>query len=117
MSGRLERDIQAATTKESIFLGLLPIRINVVGRKGWPDYGYLYRGRICFIEFKKPGEKPEPLQLYVHKQLRESGAEVFVVDNEDYGTTLLKEWKRHVDQELERLRPSNGGDARSGSHL
>ncbi len=108
MRSRLERDIQEAVTKAATELELLPIRINVVGRKGWPDYGYVYSGRILFIEFKRPGERPEPLQDYVHKTLRKVGATVFVIDHEDYGVTLIKEWKREVDRELERLRQSGG---------
>ena len=98
MSSRLEREVQEKVTWEATSIGLVPIRINVVGRKGWPDYGYIYKGRICFVEFKKPGEKPEPLQAHVHNILRDAGCDVFVVDNEDYGATLLQEWKRHADK-------------------
>jgi hypothetical protein len=108
---RLEKDIQSEVTLEATYLGLIPIRINVVGRKGWPDYGYLYYGRICFIEFKRPGEKPEPLQLHVHGVLNRALAQTFIVDNADYGKTILKEWKRGVDTELARLRQSDNRDA------
>jgi len=117
MSSRLEREIQEGVTIWANYEGLISIRINVVGRKGWPDYGYLYRGRICFIEFKRPGEKPTPLQAHVHEELRKAGACVFVVDNEDYGITLLEEWTYNVDKELERLRQGNSGNSRPGPHL
>lgn len=103
MYSRLERDIQANVTKEAIRLNLVPIRINVSGRKGWPDYGYMYWGRIAFIEFKRPGERPDPLQAHVHKILNCANIPVFVVDNEDYGNTLLKEWKNAIDRERETL--------------
>ena len=111
---QLEREIQTKVTNEAILFNLVPIRINVTGRKGWPDYGYIYKGYICFIEFKRPGEKPEPLQLHVHGILNKAGTPVFVVDNEDYGITILKEWRRDVDKKLERLRQSYSEYSRSG---
>jgi hypothetical protein len=113
---QLERDIQANVTKESTSLGLIPIRINVSGRKGWPDYGYMYMGRIAFIEFKRPGERPDPLQAHVHKLLNAAQIPVFVVNNEDYGNTLLKEWKHAVDGErkaLDELRSKSGQNRRN----
>jgi hypothetical protein len=111
MPSRLEQEIQTNVTNEARKLQLIPIRLNVTGRKGWPDYGYMHQGRICFVEFKRPGEKPEPLQLHVHDMLRLAQFDVFVVDNEDYGNTLLKEWKRHVDKELERICDGHGDNA------
>lgn len=104
---KLEADIQREVTDEAVLFNLIPIRINVTGRKGWPDYGYIYNGRICFIEFKRPGEVPEPLQDYVHKLLNAAGTPVFVVNNADYGITLLKGWKYDVDSELAGLRHRN----------
>lgn len=104
---RLESDIQAETTRAAVSIGLLPIRINVVGRKGWPDYGYGYKGHMCFIEFKRPGERPEPLQEHVHQILRAELFPVFVVSNADYGITLLKEWKHDIDasETVAKVRP------------
>lgn len=104
MSSRLERDIQLEVTNFAEDIRLLPIRLNVVGRKGWPDYAYGYRGHLCFVEFKRPGEKPEPLQKHVHDRLRSYEFDVFVVDNSDYGETLLKEWKLYVDSKLDGVR-------------
>lgn len=39
------------------------------------------RGRVVLMEWKAPGEKPSPQQLVRHRQLREAGVEVYVVDN------------------------------------
>lgn len=102
-----ESYIQTKVTEFAVTLGLIPLRIAVTGRKGWPDYGYMYRERIYMIEFKRPGEKPEPLQSYVHKILRDAGCSVSVVDNIDYGESILKEWKTHVDSELATIRRHN----------
>lgn len=91
----LESEIQEKVTLYATHIGLLPIRINVVGRKGWPDYGYGYKSKMCFVEYKKPGEKPEPLQDHVHEILREAGFAVFVVDNVEQGKACLLKWRNH----------------------
>jgi hypothetical protein len=94
-----ESEIQNKVTEHATYAGLVPIRLNVAGRKGWPDYGYGYMGRMCFIEFKKPGEKPTPLQEYVHGQLRLAQFEVYVIDDIEYGRETLNNWKRMVEHE------------------
>jgi hypothetical protein len=92
-----ESEIQEKVTKWAYFNGLLPVRINVTGRKGWPDYGYGYKAHMCFIEFKRPGAKPEPLQAHVHGVLKEYGFKVYVVDDIDVGIKLLENWKNGID--------------------
>jgi len=95
-----ESEIQEKVTLYATSIGLIPVRINVTGRKGWPDYLYGYRGKVLFIEYKRPGEKPEPLQEYVHSQLREQWFPVLVVDNVERGKEILKHWKESVDESI-----------------
>ena len=53
------------------------------GTSGWPDRIVLLPGsRFAFVEVKAPGEKPRPLQLHRHKQLRKLGFKVYVLDDE-----------------------------------
>ena len=96
----LESDVQEEVTSFAESIDLVSVRINVVGRKGWPDYAYGYEGRMCFVEFKKLGETPEPLQLFVHDRLRAHGFSVFVVDNADQGVALLTNWKRQINESI-----------------
>lgn len=103
MGSRLEHDIQTEVSDFATSINLIRVRLNVTGRKGWPDYLYGYKGRVCFVEFKRPGCKPEPIQDHVHTMLRAAGFWVFVVDNADYGMSLLKEWKYAIDREQESL--------------
>lgn len=57
---------------------------------GLPDYIiWLRGGRPILIEFKRPGGKPTPLQLTTHKQLKELGYEVYVIDSVEEGKRLL----------------------------
>ena len=60
--------------------GLCPKFVSP-GMDGMPDRLILMPGgRLAFVELKAPGNKPRPLQLCRHDQLRELGFEVFVLD-------------------------------------
>lgn len=54
----------------------------IAGSVGWPDRIVLLPdGKIGFVEVKAPGQKPRPIQLYRHKQLRSLDQQVFVLDD------------------------------------
>lgn len=65
--------------------------LKIQAAKGWPDR-LLVWGRhdapanYIWIEWKRPGEKPRPAQLHIHKILRAMGADVRVYD--DYRVAL-----------------------------
>lgn len=52
-------------------MGLLP---------GIPDFCILHSNNMFFIEFKKPGEKPNDKQLRIHDKINKCGFTVYVVD-------------------------------------
>lgn len=51
------------------------------GTDGVPDRIVLLNGQIIFVELKRPGETPRPLQLKRHAQLHRLGFEVAVLDS------------------------------------
>lgn len=52
------------------------------GIDGMPDRMVLLPGgRIGFVEVKTPGQKPRPLQVRRHEQLRMLGFKVYVLDD------------------------------------
>ena len=54
------------------------------GFDGMPDRVVLLpHGKIGFVEVKRPGEQPRPLQKARHKILGELGFLVFVLDGEE----------------------------------
>lgn len=59
------------------------------GENGYPDRVFLKNGRHIYIEFKAPGKKVRPLQSHRIKELREQGAEVYVIDDVEAGQTIL----------------------------
>lgn len=54
------------------------------GFDGMPDRVVLLpHGKIGFVEVKRPGEQPRPLQKARHRILRKLGFLVFVLDGEE----------------------------------
>jgi hypothetical protein len=84
-----ESDIEGEVTSWAEGLGALHLKLNVRGRKGWPDHIYLFHGKVVLMEFKLPGEGPEPIQTYVHTRLQMIGFKVWVMDNVKQAKTVL----------------------------
>ena len=60
------------------------LKFTSPGMRGVPDRICLFPGqKIIFVEVKAPGETPEPLQIKRHKELRELGFTVLVIDSEE----------------------------------
>jgi len=79
MEKSTERKLTKAVKAEG---GLCPKFVSP-GNDGMPDRIVLLPGgRIGFVEVKSPGEKPRPLQVKRHKELRRLGFQVFVLDEE-----------------------------------
>ena len=84
----LERKLVEAVTR----MGGLALKFTSPGMAGVPDRLLLLpEGRIAFVEMKALGERPRPLQLYRHKQLRNLGFRVYVVDSVHQIGELLHE--------------------------
>ena len=81
-------------------LGVRTPKLRMATESGWPDRTLLYRGRVLFVEFKRLGEKPTPLQAYTHEALRQGGFTVYVIDECETGKDMIKNWIEHVDNEL-----------------
>lgn len=55
-------------------------KIIVCSVNGWPDLLALKYSRTVYLEIKSPGKKADPLQKYVHLQIRKHGGEVYTID-------------------------------------
>lgn len=60
------------------------------GTPSVPDRIYIRRGRVVFIEWKRPGEEPTVKQYKRHREMREHGAEVHWVDSLEAAMEILK---------------------------
>ena len=59
--------------------------------EGWPDYLFLYSGRVLFLEFKQLGRYPTPLQRHVFDILRAQGFQVLVIRSTLDGRTAIED--------------------------
>jgi hypothetical protein len=67
------------------------IKLNLRGRRGWPDRIILWQGgHTMFIEFKREGEEARPLQEYIHGILREMGFTVEIYDDAESAINDVK---------------------------
>lgn len=74
----LESTIQAKIIRRLEASGWIVNKVISCSNPGWTDLE-AFRSKVAvFIETKVPGRKPESLQLYRHKKLREQGFEVIV---------------------------------------
>ena len=74
----IEQKLVARVRREG---GLCPKFVSP-GSDGRPDRLVLMPGgKIAFVELKAPGQKPRPLQLQRHAQLRDLGFIVYVIDD------------------------------------
>jgi hypothetical protein len=71
--------------------GICP-KFTSPGTDGMPDrIIILPGGKISFVEVKRPGEKPRPLQVARHKMLRRLGIKVFVLDDAEQIGGIIRE--------------------------
>lgn len=79
MKRKYESEIQRKIIKRYEEAGYMVIKIILANISGLPDLMLLKDGQVRFIEVKRPGEKPRPLQEYVIGQLRDAGFRVDVM--------------------------------------
>lgn len=77
-----ERELEKMFTTEVKKVGGVALKFVSPGFDGMPDRLVLMPGgRTFFVELKRPGEKPRPLQRARHRMLYSFGFAVFVVDS------------------------------------
>ena len=78
----LEKKIEERLRKKAKEAGGLAAKWVSPSMSGVPDrIVFLPGGKIIFVELKRPGEKPTPLQNRIIEILRGLGADVRVVDS------------------------------------
>lgn len=70
----------------------LCLKLSCLGFAGMPDRLILLpKGKIGFVEVKRKGEKPRPLQISRHKLLKTLGFKVFILDDEKQIDEIIEE--------------------------
>lgn len=87
-----ERDIETYLRKQVKAAGGIAYKWTSPGNAGVPDrIVVLPANRIHFVELKAPGQKPTPLQLAQHRELKTRGCSVWVVDSKEGVDAFLQE--------------------------
>jgi len=90
MSSSLEKKTEQDVIDWWVKHGGMHCKLNLLGRRGWPDRLFLpYGGKPVFIEFKRVNEQSRKLQDHIHGQLRKRGYEVNVCDSLGVATSIL----------------------------
>lgn len=84
----VENKLRTATKQR----GGIALKFTSPGLAGVPDrLIILPGGRYAFIEVKRPGAKPRPIQELRHRQLQALGCKVYTLDHPDHITDILNE--------------------------
>jgi len=89
---RLEASIEQAVVDHARKMGVVCRKMNGLGNRAWPDRMFLHQGKVLFIEFKREGLKPTPLQAKFHAMLQKHDFAVRVVDNVALGKVVVNDW-------------------------
>lgn len=90
----LEKDIEKKASDYAETIGYIPLKINIVAQRGWPDHLFVNRnGDHIWIEFKKLKEKPSKLQYHRLKQLTEQDVSAYWTDNFARAKDILEHHK------------------------
>lgn len=77
----LESELQRKLILKYKAEGYIVVKVGLCNMPGFPDLMLLKDGVTTFIEVKRPGAKPRPLQEYRHNQLRKAGFSVEIMDS------------------------------------
>ena len=87
-----EKTIEQKFVKAVKAMGGIAPKFVSPGFDGMPDRLVLLpNGMIAFVEVKRNGEKPRPLQEARHELLRRLGFEVYILDDGEQIKEILKQ--------------------------
>lgn len=79
----LEKEIESYLDSTVKMMGGITLKFTSPNVRGVPDRVVGYFGQVYFVEVKRPGEKPRPLQVVVQNRLRNHGLNVVNVDSKE----------------------------------
>ena len=84
-----ESYIEKKCTKFAKEKGWDGFKLKIPNHRGANDRFYVNDGKIIFVEYKIPGQKPKPLQRRFHEKLKKQKMKTFVIDNIEDGKKLF----------------------------
>ena len=107
----LEKDIEAAVCKYAKSKGFEAYKFSSPARVGVPDR--LFLGpcqRVFFVEFKREGGKPTPMQVREAERIMGFGISVYLVDSIEEGKAIVDEQFDIAQSVMQMIKLSAGGD-------
>jgi hypothetical protein len=77
----LEREVESHSSDTAKAAGWWNRKFKTPARRSAPDRIFAKNGRVFWVEFKRTGESPTPLQLEEHAAMRAAGLTVYVCDS------------------------------------
>lgn len=88
----LEREVEQALVREVRKHGGIAPKLTSPNNAGMPDrLVILPKGKVCFVELKRPGQKPRPLQIRQMQRLTNLGCMVRTLDHPNKIPGLIDE--------------------------
>ena len=88
----LEKEIERKLVKQTKAYDGMCLKFTSPSLTGVPDRIVLLpKGKVGFVEVKRPGERPRPIQVKRIEELRKLGFKVFVLDNKNDIKKILDE--------------------------
>lgn len=109
-----ERDVEKFLVQEIKKMGGKAFKFVSPGTLGVPDRLVILPGGItCFVELKRPGGKPRPVQRFVFRNLYHLGHRVVVIDNKNTARALVRRLCRLKEGDYHAVHPSRLSKSRS----
>ena len=89
-----ESEIELSVCAWAESSGWISRKIAYVGRRGCPDRLFVGHGQVVFMELKRPGKSPDPLQAREHRRFAERGVTIHVIEDIEEGISVLREAMR-----------------------
>lgn len=85
----LEKDIESRVCRHAKDSGALVYKFSSPANAGVCDRIFIHNGNVWFVEFKRKGLKPTPLQSRHHQELAKQGIAVYVIDSVETGKEIV----------------------------
>jgi len=89
-----ESTIESAVVRYARRQGVRCVKLNGMHNRGKADQLLLYKGRVMFMEMKRPGGKPTTLQLKWRDELTREGFESLIIDNIKDGCSAIDQFTK-----------------------
>lgn len=86
----LERELEKHFAKEIKRLGLMTLKLQIMGRRGWPDRLVVHNGTVYLAELKTEHGELSPLQEGTFAKLKARGIFVIILRTKTGITNYLE---------------------------